>query len=332
MSDRLEVTYALSPWAREFLLTRESDTVMPCYRRGHRVLSVEQLRARLARAGLPFTDAIAELECNLGGCALEDGRTPYGLGVSLSLDDAPDCSPVAARFRGSPQLFATDDERLSGPEGWSYLPLRGTGYPRVFFQGRALVPAGMTGQEHVYFLGERGEVYLFVTTLDQLYLVAGSGRTWIERCGLVHRKRGRAYWELHICGDVGAHLAEALHAPKFAPACDEYFTVWASDEAQIRVVHDVSPNIFGTHVSTTEPDELLRALRKVLQGHRHGPLRVWSGANNIDDLGGMSVLTNAGIEAEVLFGPGPGNFDYSIDPDTGEECFVASTYDSSRWR
>lgn len=344
MSERLEVTYALSPWGREFLLSREHGSVPPCYRRRHRIRPVEQLRATLALAGLPFTDAIAELEINLGGWAVEDTRTPLGLGVFLSLDDAPDCSPVAARFRKSHRLFATDEERRSGPEGWSYLPLHGAGYPRAFFRERSLVPFGMTGQEHVYFVGERGEVYLFVTTIDQLFLVAGSGRTLIEWWGLVHRRGNRTQWEVHLCEDAAVRIAEELQAPKFSPACDDYQTVWANDAAQVRLVHDVAPNVFGTHLSTAEPEVLLRAIRAVQdsrhvhqsrpvhQRHAGQPLRVWAAANNIDDLAGRTVLENAGIELDVRFGPGPGNFDYTVDPDTGEGSYVASTYDASEWK
>ncbi len=332
MSDRLEVNYELSPWGREFLLSRECDASMPCYRRAERVRPAEELRFTLGQAGLPWTEAVAAFEYNLGGWSAGDARALWGLGVALSLDETPSCSQIAARFRKAKSWFATDLERHDGPESWSYLPFRGTGYPRAFFQERALVPVGMTGEEHVYFVGEQGEVYLFITTLDQLYLIAGSGRTLIERWGLVQRKRNKAHWEVHLCEDVGAQIADALQVPRFAPACDEYFTVWANDQAQIRLVQDVSPNVFGTHISTQEPKDLLRAVRKVQRSHGSRPLRVWAGANNIDDLGGRGALANAGIEVDVLFGPGPGNFDYTIDPDTGEGTYLVSSYDSSGWK
>lgn len=329
MSERLEVNYDLSPWGKEFLLSRENDASMPCYRQTERTRPAEELRRALGIMGLPCTDAILEFEDNFGGWSAVDTNALWGIGVHLSLHDAPKGCAVAERFRRANSWFAPDLERRNGPESWSYLPFHGTGYPRAFYRERPLVPVGMTGEEHVYFLGEHGEVYMFVTTIDQLSLVAGSGRTLIERWGLNQRKRNQAHWEVHFCEDVGAQVADILQVPKFDPASDEYFTVWANDEAQIRLVHDAAPNIFGTHISTREPAGLLRAAREVHQSHRSRPLRLWASANNIADLGGRGEIANSGIDVEVLFGPGPGNYDSSVDPDTGEWTYAASTYDSS---
>lgn len=326
------ISFDLSEWAQAYVQSRAYSNEMPCRRDVRRTCSSAELVALLAKHGLPDTAPIIEFEQRAGGWSAEHPPCLYGLGVYLSLQEGEDCSPIADEFRSAQSLFAGETERRSGPEAWSYSPLRGTGYPRAFFRQQALVPAGMTGQDHVYFIGERGEVYLFITTVDQLYLVAGSGRTLFERWGMSHRKSNRAYWELHICADVAARLSEGLAVPRFGAACDDYFTVWANDAVQIRLVHDVAPNIFGTHVAFADADELISAVKRLGEMGSLAPLRVWSGANNIGDAGGLALLSDAGVEAQVLYGPGPGNYEYTIESETGEVVYAASTYDSSTWK
>jgi hypothetical protein len=326
------IRYDLSEWAKAYVQTRAYSNEMPCRRDARRTCSASELVDLLSKHGLPHTEAIVDFEERVGGWSAEHPPSPCGLGVFLSLQQGEGCSPVADQFRSAMNWFAGEAERRAGPEAWSYSPLRGTGYPRTFFQQRALVPAGMAGQEHAYFLGERGEMYLFISTLDQLYLVAGSGRTLIERWGMSQRKINRAYWEIHVCADVAARVAEGLAVPRFEAACDDYFTVWANDAVQIRLVHDVAPNIFGTHIAVAEADDLLLAVRQLRSSIPARPLMVWSGANNIGDAGGLALLSSEGIDARVLYGPGPGNYEYTIDPETGEVVYAPSNYDSSGWK
>lgn len=329
MSAPLEITYDLSPMGQREILERRA---LGCERQPHRTCAASRLAGVLGKAGLPLTDELLDLELNVGGWCAPDPRSLWGLGLYLSLEEGTDCHAIATRFRKRPSWFAGDEERGAAPLEWSYLPLRGTGYPRAFFGERALVPMGMTGEEHVYFLGKQGEVYVFLTSQDQLSLVAGSGRTLIERWGMSRHKQEHSYVELHVCADVATLIAEKLDVPLFEPACDQYFQVWANDSIQLRLVHDVAPNVFGTHVAAREPEQLLRAVRSVMASRDWPGLRVWAGANNVDDLGGRSVVASAGIELEVLFGPGPGNFEFTIDPDSGEGVYSPSTYDSSNWR
>lgn len=326
------ITYDLSEWANAYVLSHLHSNTVPWRRDPRRTCELKELGALLVRHGLPYTQAIVEFEQHVGGWSAEAGSELYGLGVFWSLTESGVRSPVAERFRETQSWFARDAERLAGAQAWSYLPLRGTGYPRAFFRDRPLVPAGMWGPEHVYFLGEQGEVYLLLGSMSQLSLVAGSGRTLFERWGLTHRKRGRPFWEVHLCMDVAEELASVLKVPKWQPACDEYFAVWATDEVQIRLVRDVAPNIFGTHLAVADADQLLNAVRRVQALRPRKRLRFWSGANHIHDAGGLAVLLNEGIEAEVLSGPGPGNYEYTIDAETGEIMFAPSLYDSSAWK
>lgn len=326
------ITYDLSEWANAYVLSHLHSDTVPWRRDPRRTCELTALGALLVRHGLPYTQAIVEFEQHVGGWGPDVGLEFFGLGVFSALTDSEVRSPVAEGFREAQRWFASDAERLAGPQAWSYLPLRGTGYPRAFFRDRPLVPAGMLGPEHVYFLGEHGEVYLLLDSLSQLSLVAGSGRTLFERWGLSHLKRGRPFWEVHLCTDVAKELASALEVPKWKPACDDYFAVWATDEVQIRLVRDVAPNIFGTHLAVADADRLLAAVRRVQALNPQKRLRFWSGANHIHDAGGLALLLNEGVEVEVLSGPGPGNYEYTIDAETGEILFAPSLYDSSEWQ
>jgi hypothetical protein len=326
------ITYDLSEWANAYVLNhRHSDTV-PWRRDPSRTCEPTALGALLVRHGLPYTQAILEFEQHVGGWSAEAGSGLSGLGVFWALTEGPIRSPVAERFRETQRWFASDAERLAGPQAWAYLPLRGTGYPRAFFRDRPLIPAGMVGPEHVYFLGEQGEVYLLLDSLNQLSLAAGSGRTLLERWGLTQRRRSRPFWEVHLCSDVAEELASALDVPKWLPACDDYFAVWATDEVQIRLVRDVAPNIFGTHLAVADSAQLLHAVRRVQALRPHQRLRFWSGANHIHDAGGLAMLLNERFDADVLSGPAPGNYEYTIDPESGEIVFAPSLYDSSEWQ
>lgn len=328
MSDSCSIAYDLSPWA----LRELSGRIASGYERRSRwACPTSQLTETLTNLGLPATEELLGFEQNLGGWSRPEPESLWGLGIGLSLGETAECHGIAKRIRKHAGWFARDTERQEGPREWSHLPMHGTGYPRAFFRDRALVPAGMTGEEHVYFVGARGEVYLFLVSQDQLLLTAGSGRTLIERWGMLGHRSEHAYVELHICANVGPLVARTLGVPLFTHACDDYFTVWANDTVQLRLVHDVAPNIFGTHIAVRNPEQLLLAVREVMAQHEWRSLRVWAAANNVDDLGGRTTIENAGIELQTLFGPGPGNFEYTIDPDSGEETFVASTYDSSGW-
>jgi hypothetical protein len=189
----------------------------------------------------------------------------------------------------------------------------------------------MTGEEHVYFIGQGGEIYLFITSLDQLYLVAGCGRTLFERLALYHQKVGKRFFEAHICRNVADRIADRLGVPRLDCASDDYFTVWANDSVQIRLVQDSGPNIFGTHLAIVDPEQFLGAMSALRSEESGVELVLWGGANNIDDAGGLALLERAGIKADVRFGPGPGNYDFTIDPDTGEAVYIASSYDSTDW-
>jgi hypothetical protein len=144
MRDSLEITYDLSPWARRDVATRENSATS-CRRDSRWSRTDAEFAVVLTKCGLPVTEAILDFERNVGGWCVKDAPALWGFGVYLSLDNEPDCHPIARRFRKHISWFASDEARREGPVEWSYLPLRGTGYPRSSFMGRMLVPMGMAG-------------------------------------------------------------------------------------------------------------------------------------------------------------------------------------------
>lgn len=185
-------------------------------------------------------------------------------------------------------------------------PLWGTGYPRVFFGDRPLVPAGAFDQGSWYFIGAGGELYCYVEILDQLVLLAASGRTMLERAGLIHQK-GQRWFEAHICADVGAFIAQQLAVPRFEAACDNFFEYWANDTIQMRKIAGYAPCVEGTHIACGNEDVFLNLLDRARAHLQVSRLRCWSRANLINDGSGLHALSAAQLDYELLTGRGPGH-------------------------
>lgn len=318
------IGYALSPLAQAYVANERTMA-----RDSARTCDAEALQRLLERHRLPVAEAILDFEANLGGWSSTNPIAEAGYGVYLALQDEPACSPVAPRLRKRAWLF---EGRRDEPDGAGALsPLWGTGYPRGYFLDRALVPAGMHGADLVVFLGEAGEVYAWIDSLSELLLLAGSGRTLLERSGLTHHK-GQHWFEAHLCMDVGRRVAEMLNTPRFAPACDQLFEWWANEAVQICRVPEYAPCIMGTHVACADEADFTRIVRSLVGGNGGRPLRIWARANNINDQAGLDLLSNSGIEYETSYGAGPGNYDRIYDQETGEERSQPSSYDSSGWK
>jgi hypothetical protein len=326
MGDRMtaDIGYSLSPLARAYVAserTMSRDSAKTC--------GAEDLRRLLKRHHLPVTQAILDFESNLGGWCSTNPLAETGYGVCLSLQDESSCSPVAAKIRSRKWLFELGRDELD--ESGQLSPLWGTGYPRAFFLDRALVPAGMLGAEVLLLVGETGEVYVWIDSLNELVLRAGCGRTLLERFGLA-RHKGQHWFEIHICCDVGAFVSESLNVPSFEWACDQHFEWWANDRVQICRVPDYAPCIMGTHIACADEREFSRLMHRLGDESGGHPLRIWARANNINDQSGRDLLSITGVDHETLYGAGPGNYDRIYDSESGEERSQPSSYNSSGWK
>lgn len=295
----MQIGYKLSSLAQSYVAAKSTMIRDPA-----RTCSGADLSRLLRACGLPATDEVLDFEANLGGWCSTNPCAQTGYGVYLSLEAGDDCGPIATEFRANAWVFEGRRDEWNSDGETS--PLWGTGYPRAYFQDRALVPAGMSGLDEFFFLGGGGEVYNWVSPADQLILEAGSGRTLLEVRGLTLHK-GQGWFDVHICADVSAQLAHTLSVPRFEPACDHLFQWWASDAAQIRLVPDHAPCITGTHLACRSEADLERALRSISGVFGDGRIRLWKNANIIYDESGIESLLRAGFDCEIVTGTGSGH-------------------------
>lgn len=291
----------LSAFARKYVAderqrTMACDVAKRC--------SSEELRKLLIRHGLPVSAPILEFEQQLGGWCSSHPLSATGLGIYLSLAEDENCSRVATELRGSAWIFEGSQGELD--EDGETSPIWGTGFPRAFFLSRPLVPVGMLGSDVFFFLGEQGEVYLWSMPLDELYAVAGSWRGFVEVFGLRHHK-GQRWFEAHVCADVGELVSREVGGHRFEPACDHLFEWWISDGAQVRLVPDYAPCIMGTHVACRNEAGFLNVMHRIKGQLKVDRIRIWKRANGIVDQRGIDSMQHAGIECEILSGPGPGH-------------------------
>jgi hypothetical protein len=296
----LDIGYELSALALRYVAEEREHTMA---RDVDKTCSSGELESLLTRHGLPVSQSILEFEENLGGWCSRNPLSAHGLGVYLSLQDGEGGARVAREFRNNEWIFEGSRE---ADEDGEKSTLWGTGYPRAFFGDRALVPAGMAGLDEYFFLGAGGEVYVWVMPSDQLLLKAGSGRTLLENSGLT-RHRGQGWFEVHICANAAQLIASALGVPRFEAASDHLFQWWASDTVQLRLVPDYEPCIMGTHVACRDEAALRHAVSVVRDTYGASRVRIWRNANTIYDEGGIDSLIQAGLDCEILTGPGPGH-------------------------
>lgn len=311
-----DINYSLSSLAIAYLNAERLQTMT---RDLTRTSAREPLEALLAMHGLPMSPSIWDFEKHLGGWCSSNQMSEHGLGVYLSLQEGDGCSKVATELRRRTWIFEGECGRPD--EDGEISPLWGTGYPRAFFLDRPLVPAGMNGLDEYFFLGESGEVYNWVSPLGQLVVEAGSGRTFLESRGLNHQK-SQSWFEAHICADLGSVLATELSLTLFEQACDQLFQWWASDTMQIRLVPNFAPCISGTHLACANEKDFLRVMRMLQAALGVKRVRVWKRGNLINDQRGFDALSRAGIDCEILRGPGPGH---------GSDEYDVSLCDPKNW-
>ncbi len=300
MIRELPIGYDLSPWAQTYV---EGLRQRGMFRDPARTCSRGELEALLGGHQLPISEPLFDFEYNLGGWSSHHQSGAHGWGVYLSLQGDAAASRVAIEFRQASWIF--DVGQNEPHEDGDASPVWGTGYPRAFFLERPLVPAGMAGEDVIYFLGELGEVYAFIPPLNQIYLCAGSGRTLLERNGLNHLK-GQTWLEAHVCADVGYLLADALGVPLHAPACDQFFRYWANENVQVQRCPDFPPCVFGTRIACRREADFLTAMRLAAETLGPEPVRVWRNANNAVADSGIQFLSKHGFPHQVVVGAGDG--------------------------
>lgn len=323
----IPIGYPLSPLAQTYIETERTKSVM---RHQKLTCSPEKLVQLLTAYNIPVTEHLIDFEKNLGGWVYSDVQSEYGMGIFCAFQQGENSTTIAKNFQKIDWLFNSKRNQIN--IHGDMLPVWGTGYPRLFFQDRLLIPAGMQGIECLYFLGLKGEIYLYQRELDSLLLVAGSGRTWIEQNALTKYTADLNNWyQIHLCADVAITVANVLRVELYSPCTDNLFQIWANDKIQIRSIPDIAPCIMGTVIATKNPDELLDALQKIQALVPGKPLRLWERANNLFDSAGLSLLSQSGIAFELLNGAAPGHYDRIVDGETGEETYHPSQYDSSTW-
>lgn len=264
----------------------------------------EMLATLLEKHGLPSSPEIFDFEANLGGWCSTHSSSASGYGVFLSLQEGAGASLVSRELRQYAWLF--ESERGAVDDEGETSPLWGTGFPRAFFLDRELLPVGMLGFDILYFLGVGGEVYSWASPLDELYLVAGSGRTMLEVSGLRHHRR-QTWFEVHICADVTELARDALQVSYYNPASDDVLKWWVNNDAHVCLFSDYAPCIMGTQVACKDEQRLVALMRQLKASLGVDRLRVWKGANAIDDSRGLDALSRSGTDCEILSGPGPGH-------------------------
>lgn len=308
--------YKLSPLAAAYLDYERSQTMV---RLSEQSCSGDEVLRLLGEHGLPASDAVRDFEQNLGGWCSSNPHALSGFGVCYCLRSGPNSSPVAEQLRRSAWVF--EGNRDEADEDGEVSPLWGTGYPRAFFEDRALTIVGMNGPDALFFLGPDGELYLWIMSLDRLSVLAGSARTMLERNALEHFKQ-QLWFEVHICADVSQLVQEVLDMPVYEPACDHLFRWWANDTSQVRLIPDFAPCITGTHVACEDEEDFVKAMVGIKDGLGVERLRVWKGANAINDDRGIGGLSRAGIGCEILSGPGPGH---------GSDAYDVSLCEPKNW-
>jgi hypothetical protein len=155
----------------------------------------EQLRGMLRERRLPVYSPALDMEEHAGGAILWHRST---IGV---------CSAIKAFERGGQRLTV---ERLSKVEGQPLLP---------FFHARDLV----------YWMDRHGRLYF--EDLSEPVPTYDSFAHFIEAFAFTaERSQDAAHWHrVHVPAQVGAQLAESIHAPVFEPAVGERFRLWWRD-------------------------------------------------------------------------------------------------------
>lgn len=327
MQNNPPIGYSLSPLAQRYV---EEERTASVVRQKQFTCSTEELTQLLSAFDINVTPHALEFEKNLGGWCYNDAASDYGFGIFCSLQQGDNASAIAKAFRKNDRLFESS-QRSTHVHG-EKLPVWGTGHPRLFFQNRSLIPAGMMGFELLYFLGPQGEIYLYQKEVDTLLLVAGCGRTLLEQEALLKYTAGWNDWyRVHVCANVADVAAEALSVGRYAACTDAMFSVWANEKVQIRLIPDIAPCIMGTAIATQDPSDLLSILQKIKAQNKNAPLRLWQRANNLYDAKGLSLVSNAGVEFQLLDGAAPGHYDRVGDSDTGEEHYLPSRYNPLLW-
>lgn len=312
----VEIGYALSASAYRFIEYERTQTMV---RDRARTCAAGELSALLAKHGLPVSAAVLDFEANLGGWCSSNPHAYSGYGVYLCLQEGERCSLVASALRRRSYIFEGTRDEMD--EDGETAVLWGTGYPRAFFMDRPLVVAGMNSLDAVFFLGGTGEMYLWLTDVYELRLLAGCARTMLESDGLAYLK-GQGWFEAHVCADVGALVTAELGLERFEPGSDHLFEWWINDAAQVRLVPDYAPCITGTHMACKREVDFLKVMRRIKGQLNVDRIRIWKRANGITDQRGIDSLQRAGIECEILTGPGPGH---------GGSAYDVSLCDPKNW-
>ncbi len=277
-----EILAELSPRAHAWLNSRPL-TRMPEWR-----LTDTELRSMLEALDLPCSEAMADYERRVGGWrhAEDAERKGFGFGVALRQGPGRRSSAIAKELATWRDVF--DGPTSANDDG----ALIGLGYPHVFFQDTQLVPFGMLGEEHAYFVSEIGAIYRYWTLGDTLRIEADTCLSWLESCAL---EAERMSWsQVHIAGDVASLALELLECGGIPVVSDGVQTVWASTDSHVALVRDRAPNEHGTMIASKDARRFADALKKIIQEHPGVGLSGF--ANGIQGGRARGVLAAVGID------------------------------------
>lgn len=279
----------LGPEVLEKLSIRARTWVQaqPFARRSEWTLTDVQMRELFEALNLPCSDEMAEFERQVGGwCHAEDVELRgFGFGIALRRGAGRSSSAIAREL-------ATWRDVFEGPlkpddDG----PLVGLGYPHLFFRDVQLVPFGMRGEDHAYFISVSGLIYRYWTLGDELRAEAGDCRSWLESSAL---EAERMSWcQVHVGAELTT-LAAQLGCQGPPVVCDAVQTVWSLGDAHVAVVRDCAPNQPGTVIACNEPKKFAAIVQSVMLEHPSAQL---SGlANGIQGGRGRGALAAVGID------------------------------------
>jgi hypothetical protein len=272
-----ELSSRACAWARARPLTRVPEWS----------LTDAELRKLLEGLELPYSEAMADYERQVGGWRHAADVELQGFGFGIALRRGPGCrsSAIAKELSSWRDVFEGSESDAQGP-------LIGLGYPHVFFRDVHLVPFGMLGEEYAYFVSATGTIYRYWTLGDTLRAEADRCLSWLESSAL---EAERMSWcQVHVAADVAGLAVERLGCDEKPVVSDGVQTVWTSAVSHVALINDLAPNVYGTLVACKEPKGFVDTLQKVIDGQ---PDVVLSGfANGIQGGRGRGVLATIGIE------------------------------------
>jgi hypothetical protein len=96
-----------------------------------------------------------------------------------------------------------------------------------------------------------------------------------EESSLIAKRFRRSNYLFEVA-EPSDFVVNLLGVDRVEPACDRLFDVWANEHSIVRLVRDVAPNVFGTHILTKTADDALNVFNGVRKVNPAAEVARWS--------------------------------------------------------